>query len=93
MASESRHISTHVERPADQVYEFASDPATLPQWAPGLCTSIEQVDGTWVAEAGTGRVVLAFAPRNPFGVLDHDVVLPRMKDLLERGQGRRNSDR
>ena len=76
MALESRHISTHIDRPADEVYDYAADPASLPLWAPGLCSSVQQVDGQWIAETGMGQVALTFAPRNPFGVLDHDVTLP-----------------
>ena len=75
MASESRHIAVHVERPADEVYSYASDPAHLPDWAPGLCTSITPVDDHWVAESGMGRIIVLFAPPNPYGVVDHDVVL------------------
>jgi hypothetical protein len=71
----SRHISTHIDRPARDVYDYASNPANLPAWAPGLCTSIEQVDGRWVAESPMGRIVVAFAPRNEFGVVDHDVTV------------------
>ena len=76
MASESRHVSTYIDRPADAVYAYASDPTNLPAWAPGLCTSVEQVDGQWFAESSMGRIRLSFAPANPFGVLDHDVTLP-----------------
>jgi hypothetical protein len=76
MASESRHISTHIERSTDEVYEYAADPLNLPTWAPGLCTSVEQVDGRWIARSGMDDVTLTFAPANPFGVLDHDVALP-----------------
>jgi uncharacterized protein YndB with AHSA1/START domain len=49
--SSSRHISTHIDRSAAEVYEYASDPAHLPEWAPGLCTSVSPVDGRWVAES------------------------------------------
>jgi hypothetical protein len=76
MATESRHVSAQIARPLDEVYDYASNPANLPAWAPGLCTSIEQVDGVWIAESDLGRVRLEFAPRNCFGVLDHDVTLP-----------------
>jgi hypothetical protein len=76
MTMESRHISARVERPVDEVYAYTADPANLPAWAPGLCHSIDQVDGQWVAESGMGRIVLEFAPRNDFGVLDHTVTLP-----------------
>jgi hypothetical protein len=76
MPSESKQISEWIDRRAADVYEFASDPANLPQWAPGLGTSVENVDGQWFVETGSGRVGLAFAERNTFGVLDHEVTLP-----------------
>ncbi|MBG0566776.1 SRPBCC family protein [Actinoplanes aureus] len=72
----SRHISTHIARPAQVVYDFAAEPTNLPRWAPGLCDSIAQRDGRWVAESPMGRIELTFAERNAFGVLDHDVTLP-----------------
>ena len=74
--SESRHLSVHIDRPAAEVYRYAADPAHLPEWAAGLAGGIAQVDGEWVADSPMGRVVVRFAPDNPFGVLDHDVVLP-----------------
>jgi hypothetical protein len=37
---------------------------------------VERIDGQWVADSPMGRVVVAFAPPNDFGVLDHDVTLP-----------------
>jgi len=76
VASESRHISEWVDRPADDVYDYASEPANLPEWAPGLGSSVERVDGQWVAESPMGQVVFAFVPRNQHRVLDHDVTLP-----------------
>jgi hypothetical protein len=76
MPSESRQISEWIDRRAGDVYEFASDPANRPQWAPGLGTSVENVDGQWFVETGSGRVGLAFVERNNFGVLDHEVTLP-----------------
>jgi uncharacterized protein YndB with AHSA1/START domain len=41
MVSESRHISESIERPAAEVYDYASDPAHLPEWALGLGSSVE----------------------------------------------------
>lgn len=81
MASESRHISTRIDRPVGEVYDYASDPANLPRWAPGLGASVEVVNGQWIAESPMGRVALAFVPRNEFGVLDHDVTLPSGKTV------------
>lgn len=76
MGSTSVHLSEHIDRPADTVYRFASDPARLPEWAAGLGGSVECVDGRWSVDAPGGRVVVEFAPPNAYGVLDHTVVLP-----------------
>ncbi len=76
MRFESRHLSERIDRPAVEVYEFAVEPANLPRWAPGLGSAVEQVDGQWFVQSPMGRVGLVFAPRNDFGVLDHDVTLP-----------------
>jgi Polyketide cyclase / dehydrase and lipid transport len=76
MTSESRHISEWIDRRADEVYGYASDPANLPQWAPGLGTSVEKVDERWLVETSEGRVGFAFVQRNEHGVLDHYVTLP-----------------
>ncbi|MEN3537393.1 SRPBCC family protein [Microbispora sp. ZYX-F-249] len=76
MASESRHISERIDRPADEVYEYASDPANLPTWAPGLGEAVENVDGQWFVQTPSGRVGFAFVERNAYGVLDHEVTLP-----------------
>jgi hypothetical protein len=76
MPSESRFLSEAINRSAADVYEYAADPANLPQWAPGLGTSVENVDGRWFVETSDGRLGLAFAQRNELGVLDHEVTLP-----------------
>jgi hypothetical protein len=76
MTFKSKHISVSIDRPADDVYEFASDPENLPQWAAGLSGSIENVKGDWIAESPMGRVKVEFAEKNEFGILDHDVTLP-----------------
>ncbi len=76
MPSESKQISVWIDRRAADVYEYASDPANLPRWAPGLGSSVENVDGQWFVETPSGRAGFAFAERNNYGVLDHEVTLP-----------------
>jgi hypothetical protein len=76
MVLESKLISEQIDRPATEVYGYASNPANIPHWAPGLGTHVEQVDGRWFVETGSGRALVAFAERNPFGVIDHEVALP-----------------
>jgi hypothetical protein len=76
MTFKSQHISISIDRPADEVYEFASNPENLPKWAAGLSGSIKNVDGEWIAESPMGSIKVKFADKNKFGVLDHDVTLP-----------------
>ena len=76
MTFKSRHISVTINRPADQVYEFASKLENLPTWAAGLSGSIINVNGDWIAEAPMGKIKVKFAGKNTFGILDHDVTLP-----------------
>jgi len=77
MVFESRHVSTTIDRAADEVYDFVVDPRNLSSWAAGLAgRDVELVDGRWIAESPMGRVVVAFADRNPYGIADHDVTLP-----------------
>lgn len=76
MALQSLHLSVHIDRSMQEVYAFASQPANLPKWAPGLGSSVVQEGGDWFVETSEGRVRVRFAPDNPFGVLDHDVLTP-----------------
>ena len=76
MTFPSKHVSVAIERTAADVYAFVADPRNLPRWAAGLSGSIDQVNGEWIADSPMGSVKVAFAERNDFGILDHDVTLP-----------------
>lgn len=76
MTLESKQISERIERPVAEAYAYISDPANIPEWAPGLGTSVVQEDGKWYVETASSRIRVDFAPRNEYGVLDHDVILP-----------------
>jgi hypothetical protein len=70
------HLSVSVDRAPGEVYEFASDPVNLPRWASGLARAeVRKAGDEWIADAPMGRVRVRFAPRNAFGVMDHDVTL------------------
>jgi uncharacterized protein YndB with AHSA1/START domain len=73
---ETRTVSVSISANPERVYEFAANPANLPQWAPGFVNSIANREGQWVAQTTMGEVTFAFAERNSFGVLDHGVTLP-----------------
>src|SRR4051794_18407378 len=61
---ETRQVSEWIDRPTRVVYEFASDPAHLPEWAAGLGGAVERVGDEWFVESPMGRVGLRFAPPN-----------------------------
>lgn len=71
-----RHVSVSIDRPAREVYDFASKPENFPRWARGLAHSIEHASGDeWIARSNLGTVRVHVSPPNTFGVLDHDVTL------------------
>jgi predicted 3-demethylubiquinone-9 3-methyltransferase (glyoxalase superfamily) len=71
-----QYVSVSIDRRPADVYEFASDPRNLPRWARGLARSeVREVRDEWMADSPMGTVRIRFVPRNPHGVLDHDVTL------------------
>jgi hypothetical protein len=60
MTSDSRFLSVRIDRPAKTVYEYAADVANLREWVTGIESDAQ----------------VTFAPRNDFGVLDHEVRTP-----------------
>jgi hypothetical protein len=83
MLHPSKHVSVSIERPADVVYAYASNPANLPRWAAGLVGgAIRPVDDEWIAESPMGTIRVRFADPNPYGVLDHRVTLPGGEAVL-----------
>ncbi|MCU1410445.1 MAG: polyketide cyclase [Rhodoglobus sp.] len=73
---ESQHLSVYIRRSVDAVYDYASDPANLPNWAEGLSVGIELVDGDWVSISPMGKVIVEMVEPNKLGVLDHWVTTP-----------------
>lgn len=72
-----RHVSIAIACAPALAYERIRDARQLPSWAKGLAGSITpQDDGSWLADAPMGKVVIRFAEDNAFGVVDHDVTLP-----------------
>ncbi len=70
----SRTISIPIHRPFNEVYEFLAEPRNFPSWASNLGSDFVHVGGNeWATTTRTGRVLLRFADRNPYGVLDHVV--------------------
>jgi hypothetical protein len=75
--SRSRTLSVSIERDWQAVYAYASDPANLHHWAPGLGSGFVPDGDEWVLrDPGGNPVRMRFAAENPWGVLDHDVFTP-----------------
>lgn len=70
MSWQARHLSIAIERSADEVYDFISQPQNLALWASGLGT-VHFINGEWIAHGGNGDMRLRFTERNRYGVLDH----------------------
>ena len=51
MASDSRHLSVLIERPAAEVYGYVRDYRNLPAWAAGLASGVRLVAGRWLADS------------------------------------------
>jgi hypothetical protein len=93
MPHEARTLTITIDRSADDVYAFISDPAHLPDWAPGFAHSIHRDGETWVAETVDGPMAVEFVADNPHRVADHVVtVSPGVTNLnpvrvLDNGDG------
>lgn len=73
----ARIIHRTIRRDWRAVYDFAASPGEMPRWASGLAAGLTPDGGDWIADGGPiGAVRVRFAPRNPFGVIDHTVTLP-----------------
>ncbi|HEX2148393.1 MAG TPA: SRPBCC family protein [Pseudorhizobium sp.] len=75
--AEARIIHITIHRGWQAVYYFMSQPQNMAQWAAGLAAGLRQEGQEWIGDGGPlGDIRVRFAPRNPFGVVDHDVILP-----------------
>jgi hypothetical protein len=73
---EVKHVSVSIERSPDDVYGYAVNVETWPQWAHGIGKSVRKSGEVWIAEGPLGAVTVRFTDSNPYRVLDHDVTLP-----------------
>lgn len=76
MMQTARTIGTTIARPLDEVYGFLLRPQSFARWASGLGHGLVARDGRWFTHTPEGEVEVRFTPDNPFGVLDHRVLLP-----------------
>lgn len=73
---ESKHIGVSIGVAWKTAYQFLSEPTRFPEWASGLCKSIQPgTNGEWIIEAPQGTLKAFFTPENEYGILDHTVIL------------------
>jgi len=80
MAAHSTHLGIRIDRPAAEVYDYVCQPVNLPNWAAGLGSTIELIEDRWVADSPLGRVEVAMAEPNPYGVDRRDFLQPDAGD-------------
>jgi len=72
----SRTLSVTIQCPWTEVYAYASDPRHLHDWAAGLGQDFARDGDSWIFRGPGGDPVrMRFTDPNPFGVLDHDVLV------------------
>jgi ribosomal protein S18 acetylase RimI-like enzyme len=72
----AKTLSTSIDRPARDVYDFVSNPENLPRWASGASANLRRDGARWLIDMPDGPVEIRFVDRNEFGVLDHFVTTP-----------------
>lgn len=68
----AKYIGISINRPAEEVYEFASNPENFPKWI-AFIKSMERHGDIWIGKTDMGDLKIKFAPANNFGVIDHEV--------------------
>lgn len=69
-----RNISVSINRSAEEVYQFASNPENFPKWVSFIRSMTNQGD-IWIGKTDIGDIQIKFSPPNVFGIIDHQVTL------------------
>jgi len=68
---ESRVVVVSINRPFQEVYDYLAEPSNLSQWGTNFGTEMRHVSGSdYEVDIPAGKVMLRFAERNRFGVID-----------------------
>ena len=71
-----KNISISINKPADEVFQFASNPENFPDWVAFIKSMTKKEENIWTAETDLGNIKIEFVPKNNFGIIDHLVTLP-----------------
>ena len=72
-----KHLSVRIDRTAAEAYGFLSQPENFPRWASGMGGSLRRQGADWLVDTPEGTATVRFSEQNSYGVLDHQVNLPR----------------
>lgn len=68
------HITITINRPAGEVYQFASNPENFLKWV-AFIKSMARQENTWHATTDVGDIKIEWPPQNDFGIMDHTVTV------------------
>jgi hypothetical protein len=74
MTYKVKNITISINKPASEVYAFASNPENFPKWV-AFIKSIAKEGDHWIGKTTIGDIKIKWSPKNEFGVLDHEVTL------------------
>ena len=75
-----KNINVSINKPAADVYRFASNPENFPKWVE-FVRSVKKDGDYWIGETTLGQLRIKFTPANDFGIIDHHVTLPDGKTV------------
>ena len=76
-----KNISVSIEKPASEVYAFASRAENFPKWVRLFKAMTPQGD-VWIGKTDQGDVTIKWPPANEFMVLDHTVIFPNGESVV-----------
>jgi hypothetical protein len=71
-----KNISISINRSANEVYRFASNPENFPKWVAFVKSVSNQGKDIWLGKSDLGDIKIKWTPANDFGIIDHQVTLP-----------------
>lgn len=69
------NLSISINRHADDVYAYISNPEKLPEWAAGLGNGVQRTneENVWLVNTPKGQASVRFTEKNKFRIADHYV--------------------
>ena len=67
-----KNISVSINKPAHEVYQFASNPENFPKWV-AFIRSVSRQGDLWIGKTDQGDIRIKWPSPNEFGIIDHQV--------------------